>query len=145
MKILSSIFFFAVAMFFNANTALAESPIGLWWNDEKSAHIEVYENAGKLYGKIVWLKEPNDEAGKPKTDPLNSNPKLRTRPRLGMLIMAGVKPSGTDFWDGGELYNPKTGKTYTMNLTLQKDGTLKLRGYIGVSLIGKTTIWTRIK
>ena len=145
MKILSSLLALTAVWFFATTSAVAQSsPIGIWWNQEKSAHVEVYENAGKLYGKIVWLKEPN-ENGKPKTDPLNPNEKLRSRPRLGMVVLVGLKPESENYWSGGEIYDPKSGKTYSLNLTAEKDGTLKLRGYLGISLIGKTQLWTRVK
>ncbi len=145
MKLFSSIFVFAVAMLFSANSAFAQSLTGTWWNQEKSAHIEIYENNGVFFGKIVWLKEPNDEAGKPKTDPLNPVAKLRTRSRLGMVVLAGLKADGKDFWSGGTIYDPKSGKTYSLQATLNKTGVLDLRGFLGISLIGKTQTWTRVK
>ncbi len=144
MKILSSIFYVLAIVLFAANTSFAQSAVGTWLNQDKTAHIEIYDNGGKLYGKIVWLKEPN-ENGKPKTDPLNPNPKLRTRPRLGMVVLTALQASGANYWEGGEIYDPKSGKLYSLNATLVPDGTLKLRGYMGVSLLGKTQIWTRVK
>ena len=143
MKVLSSLLIIIAAMFISVG-AYAQVE-GTWLNQDATAHIEMYKNNGKWYGKIIWLKEPNDEAGKPKTDPLNPNAALRTRPRLGMIAVSGFKPNGANYWDGGEIYNPKKGKTYSCNMTLQADGKLKLRGYIGISLIGETQIWTRVK
>jgi uncharacterized protein (DUF2147 family) len=134
----------SVLVLFSAVVAHAQAE-GKWWNEEKTAHVEVYKASnGKLAGKIVWLKEPNDEAGKPKTDPENPNEKLRSRSRLGMVILVGLDKTTTPgYWDGGKIYNPKTGKTYTCNMTALPDGTLKLRGFIGLSVIGKTQIWTK--
>jgi uncharacterized protein (DUF2147 family) len=134
----------SVLVLFSALVANAQAE-GKWFNQEKSAHIEIYKGVGgKLAGRIVWLKEPNDEAGKPKTDPLNPNEKLRSRSRLGMVVLSGLKASSTaNYWDGGTIYDPKSGKTYSLNMTAMPDGTLKLRGYMGVSLLGKTQVWTK--
>ena len=134
----------SLLVLFSAVVAQAQAE-GKWFNQEKSAHIEVYKGAnGKLVGKIVWLKEPNDAAGKPKTDPENPNEKLRSRSRLGMVILSGLAATSTaGYWDGGTIYDPKSGKTYSLNMTAMPDGTLNLRGYLGISLIGKTQVWTK--
>ena len=145
MKSVISLVLLLAAMVLSTN-AMAQAE-GVWFNQEKTAHVEIYKNPqnSKLYGKIVWLKEPNDEKGNPKTDPENPNPALRKRSRLGMVMLTGFVADGKNYWTGGEIYNPKDGKTYSCNMTLQADGTLKLRGYMGISLIGKTQIWTRAK
>ena len=136
---------FLASMLVFSHTATAQAE-GIWLNQDQTAHIEVYKGTGgKLYGKIIWLKEPNDEKGKAKTDPENPDPKLRSRSRMGMIVVSGFLPNGKDYWEGGIIYNPKDGKTYSCTMALLPDGTLKLRGYIGISLIGKTQIWTRVK
>ena len=135
---------FSVLVLFSTLAANAQIE-GKWFNDEKSAHIEIYKGVGgNLAGRIVWLKEPNDEQGKPKTDPENPNEKLRSRARLGMVVLVNLAKTKTpSYWDGGTIYDPKSGKTYACNMTALPDGTLKLRGFIGVSLLGKTQIWTK--
>ena len=143
MKIISSILL-VCALLLGSIVAQAQAE-GVWLNQDATAHIEIYKNNNKLYGKIIWLKEPNDEQGKPKTDPLNSNEKMRTRSRLGMVILVGLKANGANYWDGGTIYNPKSGKTYSLQIKLQPDGKLHLRGFIGVSLLGETQMWTRVK
>lgn len=134
----------SVLVLFSAVAAQAQIE-GKWFNQEKSAHIEVYKGSnGKFAGKIVWLKEPNDAAGKPKTDPENPNAKMRSRSRLGMVVLSGlVAGSKPNYWEGGTIYDPKAGKTYSLNVTAMPDGTLSLRGYMGISLIGKTQVWTK--
>jgi uncharacterized protein (DUF2147 family) len=136
-------------------TVLAQNPdaiVGKWWNEEKDAHIEIYACDGKLCGKIIWLKEPNfpdDDSkgmgGKPKIDRENPDVSKRERPILGMNIVWGFAPSGENLWEGGFIYNPRDGKTYKCKLTLENPDRLKVRGFIGVSLIGKTNVWTRVK
>jgi len=125
---------------------------GKWWNEEKDAQIEIYACEGKFCGKIIWLKEPNypdndpkGMGGKPKVDRENPDASKRERPILGMDLVWGFTPSGGTLWEGGFIYNPRDGKTYKCKLTLEEPDRLKVRGFIGFSLIGKTNIWTRIK
>jgi uncharacterized protein (DUF2147 family) len=115
---------------------------GLWFNDIKSAKIEISKGAdGKFNGKIVWLKEPLKD-GKPKTDEENKDEKLRSRPIIGMPILSGFVPDGDNKYTDGKIYDPKNGKTYSCNIT-HNGKTLSIRGYVGVSLFGRTTIWER--
>ncbi len=115
---------------------------GLWYNDIKSAKIQITRNSdGKFYGKVVWLKEPLKN-GKPKVDELNEDPKLRTRPRLGLPVLNGFVKDGEEKYDDGTIYDPNNGKTYSCKITY-KGNTLDIRGYIGISLFGRTTVWSR--
>jgi uncharacterized protein (DUF2147 family) len=138
-----------------ASTAAAQKPdaiVGTWWNEEKDAQIEIYPCEGRYCGKIIMLKEPNfpandfkGMAGKPKVDRENPDVSKRERPILGMNIVWGFTPSGENLWDGGFIYNPRDGKTYKCKLSFENPDTLKVRGFIGISLIGKTNIWTKVK
>ena len=115
---------------------------GLWYNDIKSAKVSITRGAdGKFYGKVVWLKEPLKN-GKPKVDEMNTNEKLRTRPRLGLPVLSGFVKDGDIKYTDGTIYDPLNGKTYSCNITY-KGSTLAIRGYIGISIIGRTTIWSR--
>lgn len=138
-----------------ASSAGAQKPeviVGKWWNEEKDAQIEIYPCDAKRCGKIVWLKEPNypdndprGMEGKPKVDRENPDVSQRERSLLGMNLVWGFTPSGENLWEGGFIYNPRDGKTYKCKLTLENPDRLKVRGFIGISLIGKTNIWTRVK
>ncbi len=138
-----------------ASTALAQNPdavLGKWLIEEKDAQIEVFSCEGKICGKIVWLKEPNFPAndskgmpGKPKVDRENPDPAKRDRPLLGMNVVWGFTHSGGNVWEGGSIYNSREGKTYKCKMTLEDPDKLKVRGFIGISLIGKTNVWTRVK
>lgn len=124
----------------------ADDLLGVWLNQDADAHIELTKRDGKIYGKVIWLKIPIDpETGKPKVDKHNPDPKLKTRPSLGLEILKNFTFDGKNEWSGGEIYDPKTGKTYSSYMTMQSKDILKLRGYIGISLIGKTNVWTRVK
>jgi uncharacterized protein (DUF2147 family) len=115
---------------------------GLWYNDVKSGKILITRDKdGKFYGKVVWLKEPLKN-GKPKVDELNADEKLRSRPRLGLPVLAGFVKDGDKKYTDGTIYDPNNGKTYSCNITY-KGNTLDIRGYIGISLFGRTTTWSR--
>lgn len=123
--------------------AQADPVEGYWLNDSKEAKIHIYKATdGNFWGKIVWLKEP-DRDGRPKLDINNTNKKLRSRPVMGMTMLSRFKKDGDREYTGGEIYDPKNGKTYSCNMKLKDRNTLSIRGYIGISLIGRTTVWTR--
>lgn len=118
----------------------------IWYNQEKTSKIEVYlAKDGKYYGKVAWLKDPNDpKTGKPKTDAENPDEKLRATPIMGILILKGfsVDPEDKNVYTGGTVYDPKNGKTYCGKLTF-KGKELDLRGFIcSASFLGRTSTWT---
>lgn len=116
---------------------------GYWLSDSKNAKIQIYRSKdSKFYGKIVWLKEPMRD-GKPKVDARNPDEKLKTRPIVGLVILKGLESEGEGNYDDGSIYDPKNGKTYSCKATLRDNGELALRGYMGVSLLGRTSTWTR--
>jgi uncharacterized protein (DUF2147 family) len=114
----------------------------LWYNEEKTAKIQIYKaRDGRFYGKIVWLKEPNRD-GKPKTDMNNPDQARRNDPELGLLILKGFKKDGEYGYEDGTIYDPKNGKTYSSKMKRDGDA-IHVRGYIGISLIGRTATWTK--
>lgn len=116
---------------------------GLWYNQEKTAKIEIYKAKDtKFYGKIVWLQEPNRD-GKPKTDIHNPNEAQRSSPELGLLILKRFSKNSDTKFDDGTIYDPRNGKTYSCTITVKDANTLSIRGYVGISLLGQTNTWTR--
>lgn len=115
---------------------------GTWYNQEKSGKIQFFKQGDKYFGKIVWLKEPN-EAGKPRTDKQNPDEKLRTRPLIGLINLKDFKQEDKDSWEDGEVYDPKNGKTYSCKMTLTSPTTLDVRGFIGLAIIGRTEHFTK--
>lgn len=84
-------------------------------------------------------------AGRPRVDRENPDPALRRRPILGLRLLEGLEHDGDGEWSGGTVYDPETGKTYKSKARLGEGGdVLHLRGYIGFSLLGRTTEWTRV-
>ncbi len=124
----------------------AEAVVGEWYTSEERAKIEVY-NCGEAYcGKIVWLKEPNNPDGSTKLDKENPDETLRDRPIVGTNILQNLEYDGDGDYEDGEIYDPESGKTYSCLMRLKEDGkVLEVRGYIGISLMGRTEKWTKVK
>jgi uncharacterized protein (DUF2147 family) len=115
--------------------------VGLWENEDAS--FQIYEENGKLNAKIVSLREPLTSDGRQKTDIHNPDADKHSRPIIGMVFMTGFTPAGSGKWENGTIYDPKSGNTYSCNMELEGANTLKVRGYIGTSLIGRTQVWKR--
>ncbi len=127
-----------------SGVAMAQDAIErVWYNQEKTAKVQVFKATdGKYYGKIVWLKEPNNEEGKPKVDKNNPDKAKKGTPLMGLQLLKGFKKDGDTEYEDGTIYDPKNGKTYSCKIN-RKGETLEVRGYVGISLIGRTTIWTK--
>lgn len=118
--------------------------VGVWKTGEGNAMVRIYKNGEKYQGKVVWLKEPIDpETGKPKQDKNHPDEATRTRPVLGMINIWGFSYKDKNLWDDGNIYDPKNGSTYSCTIKMINPNTLEVRGYIGVSIIGRTDNWTR--
>jgi uncharacterized protein (DUF2147 family) len=137
-----------LALLFTTRTSLfaqtQQDPIerNLWYNTEKTSKIQIYKAGdGLFYGKIVWLKVPAID-GQPKLDPNNPDKSKRNTPLLGMVIIKGLKKDGDHDYVDGTIYDPKNGKTYSSKISF-KEGQLDVRGYVGISLIGRTATWTK--
>ena len=117
--------------------------IGTWINASGKGHIQIFKQGNKYFGKLIWLKEPNDEKGNPKTDTKNPNESLRNKSLIGLLILRDFVFDENE-WNKGRIYDPQNGKDYKCFLKLKDSKTLSVRGYIGVSLLGRTETWTRI-
>jgi len=119
---------------------------GIWLEKEEQSHIKIYKNTeGSYEGEIIWLAEPLNELGEIKTDKKNPNKNLRNQTIKGLIIINDLEFNSNNKWSNGNIYDARSGKTYSLNATLENNNTLFMRGYIGFSLIGKTTTWTRIK
>ncbi|MEN8163220.1 MAG: DUF2147 domain-containing protein [Acidobacteriota bacterium] len=131
----------------------ADPLLGLWATPPEDeggqAHVEITGKGDGYSGRLVWLAEPvydsDDEqgmGGMAKVDRENPDPALRSRPTQGLVILEGFVRSGNK-WTDGTIYDPNNGKTYRCKMQL-KGERLKVRGYIGVSLFGRSTEWTRV-
>lgn len=118
---------------------------GIWWNKDKDAKIRIYYSSGMYWGQIHWLKNPIDTVtNKPKLDKNNPDDTKKTRPVMGLLILKNLVWDDDDQeWDDGDIYDPKSGNTYSLTCTLKDKNNLELRGYLGISLLGRTDVWAR--
>lgn len=120
--------------------------LGIWLTGSKKGHIQIFKQGDRYFGKIVWLQEPNDPAtGKPQLDTQNPDAQKKSQPILGMVNLRDFKYSGGNLWENGKIYDPENGKEYSCKMTLVNANQLDVRGFIGLSIIGRTDKWTRIK
>lgn len=125
--------------------AAAPSPVGYWLIQDGSAVVRIEESGGRLSGRTVWMKDPKGPDGKPLLDEKNPDSAKRGRQRLGLEVLWGFgPPNAKGLSEGGQVYNPRDGKTYSGTITLVGTDRLELRGYVLVTLIGKTQTWTRV-
>lgn len=130
----------------SAHTAATENPVGLWRTiDDKSGKekslVRVSESNGQLQITVEKLfREPGEEPN-PLCDKCPGEKK--NKPVIGMQIGSGLKKDG-DVWSGGEILDPQNGKTYKCKVWLEDKGKkLHVRGFIGVSVLGRTQVWVR--
>ena len=123
----------------------AQGPEGTWLVQDQTAHVKIGACPGRtdqLCGEIVWLKAPKDEEGQPKRDTKNPDAALKTRPIMGLTMIRDFKPAGPGKWDGGKIYDPRSGKTYNSKMQLKADGTLRVDGCVAMFCQGQT--WRRV-
>lgn len=115
-------------------TAYSQDIFGTWITEAGDGNVEIYENNGKVFGKIVWLKKGADTK-----DTHNPDAKLKDRKLIGVNLLSGLTKKG-DKYEGGKIYDPKSGKTYKCAIWL--DGKeLKVRGILGI--FHSTQTWKR--
>jgi uncharacterized protein (DUF2147 family) len=132
------------AISFSAFSQNKDAILGQWVNPSGEAHVDIFKKGDKYYGKIVWLKFPKDEKGNPKLDVKNPEEGLKSRPVLGLEMLKNFTYEDGK-WTDGKIYDPKSGKTYSCNITQKDNNQISIRGYMGISLIGRSEIWKRIK
>ena len=116
---------------------------GVWYDDSGKGAIELYGCGPRLCGRIVWLKQPLGKSGQPLRDAYNPSPDRRQRPICGLEIISEVAAQPDGSWDGGSIYDPKVGKSYDVSIERASNNQLRVTGYLGVKLFGKTFVWRR--
>ena len=124
-------------------TTAAESPVGRWSTiDEKTgqarSQVEIYEQGGKYFGKIISIPQPNDSQGNPKTCNKCTGAD-KDKPIVGLVILKDMSPSG-DRYKGGTITDPDDGKIYKAEVWIE-NGQLKMRGYLGIFY--RTQTWLK--
>ena len=115
----------AAAVLVTAPALAAEAPLGVWVNDTGRGAIEIKQCGDKLCGHVVWVKDASDVEG------------------CGRQIIGDVAASSGGVWGDGWIYSPERKRNFNVELTPQKDGTLKVKGFAGVSFLSRTMIWTK--
>jgi uncharacterized protein (DUF2147 family) len=129
----------------------ADRIIGFYYaadpNNGEGSQIQIYKTKDGTYeGKVVWMQFPNHPDGQPRRDVKNPDPKKRNQTNVGIVIIKGFTYNEeNNEWQNGTIYNPVSGKTYRSYIKLEPNGILNVRGYLGISLIGKTVMWTKEK
>ncbi|PAM95063.1 hypothetical protein B4N84_07185 [Flavobacterium sp. IR1] len=136
----------AVGVFFLTLSSIqAQSVLGKWKTiddatGEAKSVVEIYEKSGKLYGKVVEiLRADHKKDVCVKCDGADKN-----KPIQGLVIINGLQKDG-DEYSGGTILDPTNGKKYKCYITLESADKLKLRGYVGIAIMGRTQYWTRVK
>lgn len=145
---MKQIFCFSLFIAVVCNCAMAQTRagdiVGIWLTNGKNpAKVQIYQNGDKYFGKIIHIKEPLDGSGKPKTDIKNPDESLQSTPIINLVLLKDFVFDGKGEWNKGHIYDPAGGKTYRSYIKLQDWNTMRIRGYIGVSLLGRTETWTR--
>jgi uncharacterized protein (DUF2147 family) len=112
---------------------------GEWLTQSKDGSILIYKQANKYYEKIIGGKNEG------RKDDKNPDEKLRSQPLIGKVILSNFVFDGKSKWEDGTIYDPNNGKTYSCVIKLKNNNEMEVRGYVGISLFGRTDVWTRIK
>lgn len=137
---------FAVSLSANAQDEKADKLEGVWQPSDGRSYVKIDKIGNKFYGRVVWLKEPNDEKGNPRVDENNPDKSLRSTPLKGYRILKDfVYDEKEEIWKDGTIYDPKNGTTYNCKIELKEENTIEVRGYVGSAVFGRTDTWTRLK
>lgn len=118
--------------------------LGIWLTASKNAKIQIYKAHGAYYGRIHWATDLYEPDGKTlRLDAKNEDKSKRSRTIKNLVLLNDFK--FTDgIWTGGTIYDPQNGKTYKCKISLSGSN-LSIRGYIGISLLGRTEVWTKVE
>lgn len=124
------------AILFTSTIAFAQNKsdevLGQWLTSDNNAKIEIYKTADKYFGKIIWI-EPSPKALAGGHGHKNAKPV-----KVGQIILNDFVFNGSDTWKDGTIYDPNNDETYSCYLILERKNKLKIRGYIGFSIFGRT-------
>jgi uncharacterized protein (DUF2147 family) len=145
---MKTILAFSLIVLFDAKGMAQKSDAiaGVSCNDKKMSKIEIKEQNGQFIGTAIYISPTSYVDGQPEKDFNNPDANLRSRSRLGLQILSGLKYVTKDNqWQNGRIYDPDNGKTYDCYAWFDNDpNTLYLKGYVvGIKWLGLSTTWTR--
>ena len=127
-----------------AQAAEGDKILGVWLSENKNGKIQIYKAGNKYFGKLIWGKTMYEADGvTSRKDTKNSDASLRNRNLKDLVILTNMEYDDGE-WEDGKVYDPEKGKTYSCTMKLNGNQ-LNLRGYVGVSLLGRTSVWTRVQ
>lgn len=121
---------------------LPDDIIGTWWSPDKDGQVQFYKKNGKYFGKLVW--SIHDKVGQPKLDTENPVVSMRSRRVVGVDVFTNLEYTSNK-WENGTAYDARSGYSYSASVYLESKDVMKLRGYLGFSLLGKTVTMNRVK
>lgn len=134
-------FALATALVLPLGGALAQEATGVWNTENGKGRVRVSNCGQALCGTLIGLAEPNDDAGKPKTDTKNPDPARRGRALIGIPILMSMAPDGEKRWRGS-IYNAEDGKTYAATFTLNGPAQATVEGCV-MSVFCRKQQWTK--
>jgi uncharacterized protein (DUF2147 family) len=117
---------------------------GYWLTENRKAIVRIAPCGGDTCGRMVWVENAVDDSGRPKRDSKNTDVAKRQRTICGLELVGGLSRADEGAWQDGWLYNPRDGGTYSAEIRAVSQSELEVRGYRGVSVLGKSQIWTRV-
>lgn len=139
MKRLVALMGLILIMTLGVSAQQAKRIVGTYLTEKENAKVRITQQGDRFTGTIIWSITPGA------TDKNNPDEAERSKPIVGKVILRDFVYDGDDVWDSGKIYDPESGKTYSCKITRLADGRLKVRGFIGVSLIGRTSYWKPVK
>lgn len=109
--------------------------VGNYWTPDKDGKIKVFEKGGKIYAKLIWIKDINSQKSE----------KPNGESTLGSMLLINFEKKKDNLWTEGFIIDPTKNKKYNCKLWLDENDNLVARGYVGLALLGKTVVFERIK
>jgi len=122
----------------------ADKVLGIWLTSSGKAKVQIYKEDNRFFGKLVSGEDLYEADKKTlKRDTKNANTAMRANTVKNLVLLKDFQFKD-GIWTGGTIYDPENGSTYSCKMQI-KGTKLEIRGYIGISLFGRTEIWQRSK
>lgn len=112
--------------------------LGIYWTPDKDGKVEFIKRGNKYFGKLIQSAHPGKDVNNP-------DPAMHKTDLVGAEFIKNLVYDGEKSWENGTIYDSRTGKTYNCDITLLDNGDIKIRGYIGISLLGQSVVFYRIR
>jgi uncharacterized protein (DUF2147 family) len=128
------------------NNEIGADIVGLWYTENREGGVEIYPCGAKICGRLHWFgdRAMNDSPGRSPKDIYNVDTDKRQRLLCGMQFMGEFTPEGPGRYIHGWIYSPRTGQSFSAEITLVDHDTLKLHGYVFTPLLGASQTWKRV-